>query len=161
MTNTTRAIRPDWLVGFIDGEGTFFIDVLRNSSMALGFQVQLAFIVSQHDRDIDLLYSFVTFFGGGQVVPNGLNKSIYRLRRPDLMEANLFPLLDKYPLLTQKHLDAEAFRKVHGMMKDKKHLTAEGLADIRAIQSTMNRGRMTNSPQKIDTVPLREVYRVR
>ena len=142
MKNNTTIFHPAWVTGFIDGEGTFFVDLLKNKTMALGFQVQLQFSITQHIRDADLMRSLVDFFGAGIVVSDGPTKVQYRIRRFADFEQCLFPLLDEYPLMTQKRLDAEAFRKVHALMKDGRHLTPDGLDEIRAIKSTMNRARM-------------------
>ena len=142
MKNNTTIFHPAWVTGFIDGEGTFFVDLLKNKTMALNIQVQLQFSITQHIRDADLMRSLVDFFGAGIVVPDGPTKVQYRIRRFADFEQSLFPLLDEYPLMTQKRLDAEAFRKVHALMKDGRHLTPDGLDEIRAIKSTMNRARM-------------------
>lgn len=142
MKNNTTIFHPAWVTGFIDGEGTFFVDLLKNKTMALGTQVQLQFSITQHIRDADLMRSLVDFFGAGIVVSDGPTKVQYRIRRFADFEQSLFPLLDEYPLMTQKRLDAEAFRKVHALMKDGRHLTPDGLDEIRAIKSTMNRARM-------------------
>jgi hypothetical protein len=142
MKNNTTIFHPAWVTGFIDGEGTFFVDLLKNKTMALGIQVQLQFSITQHIRDADLMRSLVDFFGAGIVVSDGPTKIQYRIRRFADFEQSLFPLLDEYPLMTQKRLDAEAFRKVHALMKDGRHLTPDGLDEIRAIKSTMNRARM-------------------
>jgi hypothetical protein len=142
MKNNTTIFHPAWVTGFIDGEGTFFVDLLKNKTMALGIQVQLQFSITQHIRDADLMRSLVDFFGAGIVVPDGPTKVQYRIRRFADLEQSLFPLLDEYPLMTQKRLDAEAFRKVHALMKDGRHLTPDGLDEIRAIKNTMNRARM-------------------
>lgn len=142
MKNNTTIFHPAWVTGFIDGEGTFFVDLLKNKTMALSIQVQLQFSITQHIRDADLMRSLVDFFGAGIVVSDGLTKVQYRIRRFADFEQSLFPLLDEYPLMTQKRLDAEAFRKVHALMKDGRHLTPDGLDEIRAIKSTMNRARM-------------------
>lgn len=142
MKNNTTIFHPAWVTGFIDGEGTFFVDLLKNKTMALGIQVQLQFSITQHIRDADLMHSLVDFFGAGIVVSDGPTKVQYRIRRFADFEQSLFPLLDEYPLMTQKRLDAEAFRKVYALMKDGRHLTPDGLDEIRAIKSTMNRARM-------------------
>ena len=142
MKNNTTIFHPAWVTGFIDGEGTFFVDLLKNKTMALSIQVQLQFSITQHIRDADLMRSLVDFFGAGIVVSDGSTKVQYRIRRFADFEQSLFPLLDEYPLMTQKRLDAEAFRKVHALMKDGRHLTPDGLDEIRAIKSTMNRARM-------------------
>jgi LAGLIDADG endonuclease len=142
MKNNTTIFHPAWVTGFIDGEGTFFVDLLKNKTMALNIQVQLQFSITQHIRDADLMRSLVDFFGAGIVVSDGPTKVQYRIRWFADFEQSLFPLLDEYPLMTQKRLDAEAFRKVHALMKDGRHLTPDGLDEIRAIKNTMNRARM-------------------
>ena len=73
---------------------------------------------------------------------NGKTKFQFRIRNAKDLETYLFPLLDAYPLQSQKAMDAAAFREVHAMMVNKEHLTHEGLAKIRLIKSTMNRARM-------------------
>lgn len=137
----TNVLHPAWMVGFIDGEGTFFISIQRNATMALGFQVQLQFAITQHNRDKDLMAKFPLFFNAGYLASDGPTKQQFRIRDFKQLD-NLFALLDAYPLQTQKRLDAEAFRKVHAMMLNKEHLTQEGLDAIRAIKLGTNRGRV-------------------
>lgn len=138
----TTVLNPNWVVGFIDGEGTFFVDLLKNSTMSLGIQVQLRFVITQHIRDLEVMNKFPVFFGAGNIVSDGPTKVQFRMRGFNDLEQRLFPLLDECPLVTQKRLDAEAFRYVHTLMKAKQHLTSSGLEEIRAIKGTMNRARM-------------------
>lgn len=141
MKFNPNILHPAWVSGFIDGEGTFHVGVLKNTSIRLGFQVQLQFCITQHIRDVVLINKFIQFFGGvGFVINDGPTKVQYRIRRfkdiPILMN-----LLQCYPLQTQKALDAECFFKVYEMMLNKEHLSAEGLERIIAIKNTMNRSR--------------------
>lgn len=143
MTYNANILHPAWVTGFIDGEGTFFVDILKNSTMSLGYQVQLQFVITQHIRDAELVHKFVDFFGCGYVANDGPTKLQFRIRGYNDFGKGLFPLLDEFPLVSQKRLDAEAFRNVHAIMAEKRHLTESGLAEIRAIKATMNRARMT------------------
>ncbi len=88
------------------------------------------------------MMKFLDFFNCGTVVNDGPTKKQFRIRDFKKLETTLFPFLDSYPLQTQKALDAKDFRLVHSMMKDKLHLTEDGLNTIRSIASAMNRGRM-------------------
>ena len=45
----------DWIVGFVDGEGTFSVSVFRNRTMSLGWQVFPEFVVTQGMRGLDAL----------------------------------------------------------------------------------------------------------
>jgi hypothetical protein len=136
----TTVFHPAWVVGFIDGEGTFHVAVQKNSTMALGYQVQLQFAITQHNRDKELMSKFPLFFNCGYIASDGDTKKQFRIR--DFKKRDhLFELIDNYPLLTQKRLDAEAFRQVHAMMCEGLHLTSDGLDAIRTIKQSMNRSR--------------------
>jgi len=54
-------IHPAWISGFIDGEGTFHVAIQNKFFIALGYQVQLQFAITQHIRDASLmsLYTLV------------------------------------------------------------------------------------------------------
>jgi len=45
-----------------------------------------------------------------------------------------------YPLLTQKYADFLLFKKAFDIIKDKKHLTIEGLHDLISIRASLNKG---------------------
>jgi hypothetical protein len=53
----------------------------------------------------------------------------------------IVPLLKKYGILGEKSKDFDDFCKVLEMVKIKKHLTKEGLDEIRIIKAGMNTGR--------------------
>jgi len=51
-----------WLIGFTDGEGTFSVEINKNSTMKTGYQVQIAYIITQHVRDLALLQQIKIYF---------------------------------------------------------------------------------------------------
>jgi hypothetical protein len=152
-------LHPAWVTGFIDGEGTFYIGLMKNTTMTLGIQVQLQFSITQHIRDAELMRKLIPFFGTGTVVSDGPTKVQFRIRRYSDFYKSLFPLLDEFPLMTQKRLDAEAFRKAHAIIKDGRHLTVSGLDEIRALKTQMNRARMSEYKQIIKFPLFRYVYK--
>ena len=54
-------INPQWLAGFVSGEGCFFVGIIKLSTHHHGFQVRLKFKLTQHIRDEELLISLVTY----------------------------------------------------------------------------------------------------
>ncbi|MCL6375744.1 hypothetical protein EXT64_23160, partial [Pectobacterium atrosepticum] len=58
-------LHPAWIVGFIDGEGTFFIGINSAKTMKLGYQVLLEFVITQHKKDYDLMVKIKNFFNCG------------------------------------------------------------------------------------------------
>lgn len=103
---------PEWVRGFVDGEGTFYAYVALKTSRGSTYRgVDLSIEVGQSSHDVALLHSLVSFFGGGYVSPSCdytsldaveaiLAKSIFKLK--DISTVIYF--FDKYPLLTNKQL---------------------------------------------------------
>lgn len=60
------------------------------------------------------------------------------------IEEKIIPFFEKYPLRGTKRLDYTDFHKVFQLMKNKFHLTLEGLNEIKSIKAGMNRGRDHN-----------------
>lgn len=69
--------------------------------MRLGVQVLLSFVITQHVRDAEIILKFKSFFGCGTIITN---KDTQQFRIRNLLDLNsrLFPLLEAYPLQTQK-----------------------------------------------------------
>lgn len=127
-----------WIVGFTDGEGCFHIEIKKHSEMALGFQVLPEFVLSQHLRSEYVLSGIKDFFQAG-VIRSGKNDMRYfRVRHQKELQEIILPFFLKHPLKTKKQLDFLRFRDVCLLIETKKHLTPEGLAEIRKIKSKMN-----------------------
>ena len=136
-----RAIQdPNWLAGFIDGDGSFHIVSISKSSQ-IGYYCQLHFTVSQHSRDLPLLSSFITFLGCGRLCKSSTRTAAVEFVVTKLrdLEVKIIPFFKKYPLHGKKRLDFEDFCKIAALMKDKAHLTEIGLDQIRKIKSRKSR----------------------
>ena len=146
-SETSRSISTDmrleaqWVVGFVDGEGCFFVGVNTQPEMKTGYQVIPEFTVVQHERDVQLLYALKKFFGCGVVRRNHGDRMAYRVRGFDHLQERVIPFFERHPLKTKKRLDFLKFRKVLILMQRNEHLTLEGIEKIRQIVSKMNTGR--------------------
>ena len=69
-----------WLIGFIDGEGTFHVGINQNKTMKLNYQVIMEFVLTQHKRDYDLLCSIKEYLDCGYLIKDGPDKYQYRIR---------------------------------------------------------------------------------
>jgi hypothetical protein len=134
-------LEAQWVVGFVDGEGCFFVGINPHPEMSAGFQVLPEFTVVQHQRDIQLLQALKQFFGCGVVRRNHGERMAYRVRGLDHLSEKIVPFFEQHPLKSKKRIDFVKFRKVIRLMKEGEHLKADGIGRIRAIASTMNRGR--------------------
>jgi hypothetical protein len=52
----------------------------------------------------------------------------------------IIPHFDNYPLLTKKYADFLLFKSAVFLLKDKKHLTLDGLNEIVNIRASMSKG---------------------
>ena len=132
-------LSPDWVVGFVDGEGRFHVSVVRHPEMKLGYQVLPEFTVVQHERDVQILYALKRFFGCGVVRRNHGDRWAYRARKLSCLE-RICEFFTRHPLKTKKQVDFVRFRRVVTMMKEGRHLTKEGLLQIVDIALQMNTG---------------------
>ena len=136
-----QKLEAQWVVGFVDGEGCFFVGINPHAEMTCGFQVLPEFTVVQHQRDIQLLYALKGFFGCGVVRRNREDRMAYRVRSLDHLNERIIPFFEKHLLKSKKRVDFLKFRDILQLMTQGEHLKPEGIRRIQAIASKMNTGR--------------------
>ena len=130
-----------WITGFVDGEGCFFVGINPYEEMTTRIQVLPEFTVVQHERDVQVLYALKAYFGCGVVRVNHGDRMAYRVRSIKHLLEYIVPFFVKHPLKTKKNVDFLKFRDVLLLMQAGNHLKADGIERIRSIASEMNRGR--------------------
>ena len=58
----------------------------------------------------------------------------------------IIPHFDKYPLVTQKLADYILFKEIVNLMKNKEHLTLDGLKKILSLKASLNLGLSSRHP---------------
>lgn len=139
--NSGRASRltPEWIAGFIDGEGCFHVGISRHEDLRSGFQILPELTVVQHQRDLDLLYELRSTMNCGVVRRNHGNRYCWRVRKLKNLTEIIIPFFDKYSLRSKKEVEYLKFRKVVMMMQKGEHLMEDGFQKIVKIASEMNR----------------------
>lgn len=143
--NQQERLSADWVVGFVDGEGCFFVGINRQPSMKLGWQVLPEFRVVQHEKDITILEQLQRFFGFGQVTTNHGDRKELRIRGIEQLN-KVVEFFKAHPLRTVKRSSFESFAEVIAIMNRGEHLTEDGLQRIKDLAGRMNRG--TQNPQR-------------
>jgi hypothetical protein len=138
---SSDVLDPNWVVGFVDGEGCFCVSVHRSPMMHRngGWQLQPVFHVYQHQDHREVLESMVSFFGCGRVRPKGPKSSVLTFAVEGLrdLEAAVLPFFDRHPPIV-KRADFEAFAAVVRSMREKEHLTRSGFERLVRIAFGMN-----------------------
>ena len=140
LVSSLKRINPMWIVGFTDGDGSFSIGIIKQGNDK--FQVRPRFRLTQHIRDAYLLRVIGEYLGCGKVYirSNGLACDLEVHNLPDNMD-KIIPFFETNSLVTEKLKDFKDFTLVAELIKNRDHLTPEGLAKIIEIKSNMNMNR--------------------
>ena len=130
-------LAPEWVVGFVDGEGCFHVSLQEHAEMTAGYQVLPEFVVVQHVRDVQVLQALKRFFRCGVVRSNHEDRWCYRVRNFEGLE-RICAFFERHLLKTRKRGDFEKFRRVIRLMREQRHLVPEGLLEIAEIAGSMN-----------------------
>ena len=133
ITNQTIK-NPYWLVGFVDGEGCFYVKISKLQ------KVEINFSISQHIRDYSLLESIKTYFNCGvlETVSTRPNSATYVVYKIEAINQIIIPFFKTHSLLGLKSLDFNDFVRVNEL---KENLTIDTIGKIEKIKSGMNKGR--------------------
>jgi hypothetical protein len=144
IIKTTIIPDPNWVAGFVSGEGNFDAGIRKpeNTSKGLRSRVYLRFRLAQHARDTHLLNLIIKYLGTGRLEIDS-RKPLVLLVVGNISEISkiIIPFFKKYPILGTKYLDYQDWCKIASIITNGAHLTKEGLESIRPIKSGMNRGR--------------------
>ena len=139
---------PPWyIVGFVEGEGCFAITISKHKTKRLKRDVRLIFEVELRGDDRKILERLQYTLGCG---------SLYDLKyerygwKPHVKYAAkshkdifkfIIPFFKKHPLQGKKRKDFENFCQAAELVKEKRHLTEEGIKEFEEIRKFMNERR--------------------
>ena len=116
------------------------MEVRKNPNYKLGWQVQQRFQISIHVKDKALLQEIQSYYGVGSINwTHGPNTIQLRVQSFQDLET-IINHFQKFPLITQKLADYKLFQRVFILIKNREHLTKDGLRKIVAIRAAMNLG---------------------
>jgi len=115
-------LEPNWIAGFVDGEGCFSVSVHRNAMLRRngGWQLQPVFHVYQHQDHRDVLEAMVPVFGCGRVRSKGPGSSVlaYLVEALRDLEGTVVPFFERHRLVV-KGSDFSAFADIVRSMRAK------------------------------------------
>ena len=137
---------PNWIIGFTDGDGSFFVNVVKTNNL-LGHKVKLMFRIAQHDRDLNLINLIIKYLNCGTTQRKAYSGSQIHIIDFNVSKFNdiytkIIPFFEEYKLKSNKNLDFLNFCEVAHLINDSLHLTPEGIAKILEIKAKMNSNRI-------------------
>lgn len=138
---SSKMISDDYLIGFVEGEGMFYIGIVPSSETKTGWQVIYFFKVSQNSIGKIVLERFRNRLNCGYIKNNSLkdetDKSLAFIVRdlPNLKD-KIIPFFENKLIIKSNAF--EKFKKVIELVSQKKHFTKEGIKEILTLAYSMN-----------------------
>ena len=153
-------LEPEWIEGFIDGEGSFQCEMnLPINNLDIGYidrkdsknSVNFSLQIKQNNHDVAVLNAIKKFFQYGYLKPKydikNIEATLNAPRDTTALWIRNFEVvcrfIDQYPLYTVKRLDYLDWKRLISLKKINAHLTSEGLNIMKKIKSNMNTNRFT------------------
>ena len=136
--NQQERLDPNWITGFVDGEGCFYIGINQHNRTRQ-WQLLPEFRIVQHQRDEHALQRIQEFFGFGAVTVNHDDRKEFRVRGLENLN-QIVEFFKIYKFQTRsKQKSFEVFSEIIKMMNNKEHLTDEGRKRIANSIATVNK----------------------
>ncbi len=142
------SLDPNWVCGFVDGEGCFSVPLRKNPMAPHGWQLQPTFQVSQHRSNRAVLEALEKFFGCGAIRGKGPNSSVDvdNVWRPAELEELVLPVFEHFPLYV-KQADCRRFAIIVRSLRAKRHLRYTSFKRLVRIAYAMNQnGKQRSRP---------------
>ncbi len=134
-------ISDDYIVGFVEGEGMFYIGIVPSKETKTGWQVIYFFKVSQNPIGLAVLEQIKDRLGCGYIKQNSqtdkTDRSLaYVVRDLPSLRDKVIPFFEGKLII--KNQAFEKFKQVIRLVEQKQHLTVAGITKIIDIAYSMN-----------------------
>ncbi len=152
-------LSPDYVAGFIDGEGSFSICINKQKTTRSGIEIRPEFAIEVRADDREILERIMVTIGCGKIYDCSYERygwfphTKYRISSYKLLVEYLIPFLDKHPLQAKKAVTYKLFREIVLMVYRKEHLTSKGVRTIKKLRIKI---RKNGKKQKMGTARIRE-----
>jgi hypothetical protein len=130
-------LKADWVVGFVDGEGDFLVNIHPDPQLSIGYQVLPEMVVVQLEQDLQILHALKRFFGFGTIRSIQGDRQCLRIHKLEGLE-KVCEFFLHHPLKTRKSVDFHKFHRVFQLIKQDKHRERDGLLEIVDLALTMS-----------------------
>lgn len=141
-------IKAEWLQAFIDGEGTFQCSIVETVNRNKPYlSVNHTLEIAQNSHDVEVLNAIKNYFGLGYLKPKYNISSLDAAKKSRSVNRFIITnteavinFVDKYPMLTRKHLDYLDWKELVSLKTENTHKTVEGKFNMISLKERMNKG---------------------
>src|SRR3990167_11547665 len=129
-------LHPQYVIGFIDGEGSFSVSINKHQTLKNGIEVKAEFEIELRADDREILERIMETIGSGIIYDCSYERYgwyphvKYKITSTREMEEILFPFLDSNPLQAKKAKSYVLFKEIVLSYRRKEHLTDAGFNKI-------------------------------
>ena len=140
-----KKLNSHYVVGFIDGEGSFSVSIGRHKTLKRGFEVRPEFEIELRADDQKILERILITIGCGRIYDCAYDRYgwyphvKYKITSIKDMKDYLFPFLDKYSLQAKKSEIYKFFREIVLMVCNKQHLSDKGFNKIIKLRNEIRK----------------------
>jgi len=139
---------PEYIVGLVDGEGSFTVyikDPKSNTARTRRVRAEPKFYIKLMERDRAILFEIQKYFGCGNIYlqkdkrPTHNDCYRYEVTKREDLRRTIIPFFEKYELrLVSKRKDFKLFCSLLSMIESGKHLRSAGLKQMYVIKQKMH-----------------------
>ena len=154
-----RKLHPQYVSGFIDGEGCFWVSIYREETMKNKIFCRAEFSIELRADDREILERIKETLGCGKIYDCNYERYgwyphvKYKVSRLDEISEILIPFLEKCPLQAKKAEVFQYFKKIIQKRMRGEHLTKKGVNEIIKLQSKI---RSLGKKHRSETARIRE-----
>lgn len=129
----------NYIVGFVDGEGSFNISFIKRSDYKNNIKISASFNISQ--KEVEILEWIRDVFGCGSIRDRGDGIFYYEVQDIQSLKEIIIPFFHKYHLRTRKHATFKIFSEIVNLMNQNIHLERDGIIKIYDLREKIIVGR--------------------
>ncbi len=136
---------PDYIAGFVDGEGSFTLSVAKHKQKRSGLDPRLIFGIELRDDDLEILLAIQRSLNCGRIYHLSYERygwyphALFKVSSIKEICDKLIPFFIQHPLRAKKRKSFELFCQAANIFVQKRHLIKEGIDELRLIQFQMNK----------------------
>lgn len=140
-SRSIKKLHPQYVAGFIDGEGSFWVAIYRDETMKSKIFVRAQFEIELRADDRKILERIQKTLDCGKIYDcyyerYGWYPHVkYKIGRMDDIANKLIPFLEKCPLQAKKAETFRYFKEVVKIRVNKEHLTKRGVKKALKLQA--------------------------
>ena len=138
-----KGLNPWYIVGFVEGEGTFHVAIYKDPRMKFGIKIIPEFHISQNKLRLITLMRIKKYFDCGYIKENHRTKAsdrsyVYVVRNRQDLITKIIPFFEKYPMLSEKQKTYVLFMNIVHMLNKSNHGTKNGMKKLIKYSFRMN-----------------------